>query len=264
MEQIPSGTSTHFVNAIEPKPIGKVGAALAKAQGAMSPPPKNKSNPFFNSKYADLADCIEHTKKPLTDNGLSISQVIDIEQGMYILRTLLIHTSGEFIESKYILSKGLTPQKFGSELTYARRYSFCAIIGISADDDDDANLATSPKSAASKPRSQTTAPQESKTPIMQQFESARSAQARGELPPLPGDLDGADEGLGAYEKSASFILQLGKKDHKNYGQPLSNIHRQDLHKLQAWLESKDSLDDKAQETLYHIKNFLMLDKELNQ
>ena len=118
--------------------IKELAAALAKAQSMYSHAKKENKNEYFKSNYADLASCIDAAKKPLADNGLSVAQVIDCAdgEGMW-LETILLHSSGEWISGKYPIKPSKPdPQSIGSALSYSRRYAFCAITGIAADDDD--------------------------------------------------------------------------------------------------------------------------------
>jgi ERF superfamily len=115
--------------------------ALSLAQGQMRHAILNKTNPHFRSKYADLASIIDAVRKPLTDNSLSWVQTITVQGERVFLITRLLHPSGECISSVHPLPSGVTPQAFGSALTYAKRYSLSSLLCISADDDDDANLA---------------------------------------------------------------------------------------------------------------------------
>ena len=124
--------------------LSKIAEALSKARSEMTSLIKDKENPFFNSKYASLASVYQTIKEPLFDNGLTLSQPFEIENCRHILRTLLIHKSGEYLESKMILPDLKDPQKIGSAITYYRRYSIMALIGISEEDeDDDGNSASS-------------------------------------------------------------------------------------------------------------------------
>ena len=118
--------------------IKELAVGLTKAQGAFNHAKKDVSNPFFKSKYADLASIIDAAKKPLADNGLSVVQVVDVtEAGIMVLETMLMHVSGEWISGKYPINPVKSdPQSVGSAITYARRYAFSAITGIAADDDD--------------------------------------------------------------------------------------------------------------------------------
>jgi hypothetical protein len=117
--------------------ISELAAALAAAQGMMENAVMNRVNPHFKSKYADLAAIFDAARKPLSANGLAIVQTI----GDGVLHTRLLHTSGQWIASEHPLPMSGRPQEIGSALTYARRYSLSALIGIAADEDDDANVA---------------------------------------------------------------------------------------------------------------------------
>lgn len=120
---------------------GALAAALSKAQAVMRSAKFNKTNPHFKNRYADLASIIEATRKPLTDNGLSITQATEVNGHGFGLRTTLRHSSGESVDSFYPLPASAKPQELGSALTYARRYSLSSIVCIAADDDDDAEAA---------------------------------------------------------------------------------------------------------------------------
>jgi hypothetical protein len=125
--------------------------ALCKAQSAMTAAVLNKVNPHFKSKYADLAAVLEAVRKPLTDNGLSITQTTECNSQHFFLSTTLLHTSGQWLRSEYPLPMNATPQQMGSALTYARRYSLSAITGIAADEDDDGNAAQQKKNGKAAP-----------------------------------------------------------------------------------------------------------------
>jgi hypothetical protein len=118
--------------------INELAAALAKAQGTMKAAHFNKTNPHFKNKYADLTAILEAVRHPLSENGLAIVQTPEIMDGAFCLVTRLLHSSGQYIAGEYPLPAQATPQQIGSAITYAKRYSLCAIVGISADDDDDA------------------------------------------------------------------------------------------------------------------------------
>lgn len=131
--------------------INEIAAALAKAQGVMKNAALNKVNPHFKSKYADLAGIRDTVIPSLTTNGISVVQTLDaMHDGVTMLLTRLIHTSGQWIESQCPILAGGDMQKMGSAITYARRYSLSAICGIAADEDDDANAAST--SQPSKPQ----------------------------------------------------------------------------------------------------------------
>lgn len=119
--------------------IGKLVGALAKAQGEMGAAKKDSENPFFKSRYADLAAIREACREPLAKHGLAVVQTfIPPQNGMpMVLVTTLAHESGEWIESRWpVVPVKDDPQGLGSASTYARRYSLQAIVGVPAEDDD--------------------------------------------------------------------------------------------------------------------------------
>lgn len=128
--------------------IGKITEALSTFQGSIVQPKLNKSvivttkqNGSYKFKYADLAACIGAAAPELQKNGLAVIQTI---QGNMLVTTLS-HKSGEFINSFLPLNpatmQSTSFQSIGSMITYLKRYAYCAILGIVADEDDDANAA---------------------------------------------------------------------------------------------------------------------------
>lgn len=131
--------------------VGKLAPALSKAQATIEAVAKDASNPFFKSKYADLASVWAAIRKPLTDNGLCILQEPSTNGVRLILTTTLLHSSGEYVRSalEFPVMKQ-DPQGYGSAITYARRYALGAIVGI-APEDDDGNAASGKTNAKSRP-----------------------------------------------------------------------------------------------------------------
>ena len=126
-------------------------AALAAAQGEMENASLNRENPHFKSKYADLASIRDATIPALSKNGLALIQYTEATERGLLLHTRLAHTSGEYIESTYPVIADLSkPHPTGSALTYAKRYSWAAICGISADEDDDGNAKQDETKGATK------------------------------------------------------------------------------------------------------------------
>lgn len=122
----------------------QITSALLKAQKEMMGAVKDAKNPFFKSNYATLNSVWEACKDALHNNDLVLLQPIDIIDGVQVLKTILMHTSGEQITSicPILCTKQNDPQAMGSAITYARRYSLASIIGIVTDDDDDGNKAS--------------------------------------------------------------------------------------------------------------------------
>lgn len=122
--------------------IGDLAAALAKAQGKITGALKDSSNPFFKSRYADLASVWDACRGPLSENGLAVVQLTESDDAGVYVSTTLAHLSGQWMRSRLRLSpKDSTPQGMGSAITYGRRYALAAIVGV-AQVDDDGNAAS--------------------------------------------------------------------------------------------------------------------------
>src|SRR5688572_27504037 len=94
--------------------INEIATALAKAQGEMSGAVKDAANPFFKSKYADLASVWDACRTPLATNGLAVVQSPEVVDGRVSLETLLLHTSGQWIRNTLTCSvKDDSPQTIG-------------------------------------------------------------------------------------------------------------------------------------------------------
>lgn len=127
--------------------IKELAAALAKAQGKIKGAVKDSSNPFFKSKYADLASVVEAIRAAFSENGLSYVQTVEPSDKEEVrVETVIMHSSGEWICCGVLnvpVSKA-DAQGFGSALTYARRYGLSAATGV-APEDDDGNAAAKAK-----------------------------------------------------------------------------------------------------------------------
>ena len=134
--------------------IKELASALNKAQSEMSGAKKGSNNPFFKSKYADLAEVINCAKDALHNNGLSISQFPIAEDNRAGVETILMHVSGEYLGNVLLLPCAKQdPQGAGSAITYARRYAYQSVLGIPSEDDDGATINKTP-AKATKPNSQ--------------------------------------------------------------------------------------------------------------
>ena len=121
--------------------IKNLAKALAKFQGEVKDPAKNEKNPFFKSKYVPLDALIEAVRPTLSANGLSIIQMPSGDGKTISLKTIILHESGEWIESdlfSLVIAKA-DAQGAGSGVTYARRYQLGAVLNIGWTDDDDGN-----------------------------------------------------------------------------------------------------------------------------
>ena len=134
--------------------ISKLAVSLVKFNSEVSKIVKDASNPFFKSNYVTLDRLIEATRPILQENGLVVMQSpLSKEDGSIGIQTLLIHESGEFIESEPIFmkpAKANDPQQAGSIISYMRRYSYQAILNLNTGEDDDANKSTGEENIKAK------------------------------------------------------------------------------------------------------------------
>jgi len=121
-----------------------ISQALVKFQAQLKPVSKDSENPFFKSSYADLSSILQAIMPVLSANGLALSQPMKVQDGGTILITRLIHESGESLESEMILPSHADPQKFGSLISYYKRYQLSALLSISTKDEDNDGNMTAP------------------------------------------------------------------------------------------------------------------------
>jgi hypothetical protein len=132
----------------------KLSSALIKFHASLKPIVKDAQNPFFKSDYLTLSGILDVVRPALALHGLAIAQPMRIELDRTILITKLIHESGEEMISEMILPTVQDPQKFGSLITYYKRYQLQALLGIStSDEDDDGNSVSQPQQTARPPES---------------------------------------------------------------------------------------------------------------
>ena len=125
------------MNVIQSESIKELATALCLAQAEMGGAVKESKNPFFKSSYADLTSVIKVVKEPFSNHGLSFVQ-LPVSGDQYVgVTTMLMHTSGEWLQSEYMLPMTKRdPQAAGSAITYARRYALQSLAGIPSVDDD--------------------------------------------------------------------------------------------------------------------------------
>ena len=122
----------------------EVTAALIKFQLEVPKIPFNKRVKYGTTDfgYADLATVLDTVRPVLNKHGLMISQAvdagIDANGTPYgVVRTMVVHESGEGLESKTYYDISGKPQDQGSRITYARRYASLGILGLVGEDDTD-------------------------------------------------------------------------------------------------------------------------------
>ena len=137
--------------------ISALSAALSEFQGKIKQPQmskevtvQTKGGSKYKFKYADLSACMAAAAPVLMETGLSVAQIVIDRK----LITLLTHKSGQWLKSEVGIGSASTYQDLGSAITYLKRYSYCAILGIVADDDDDANAACGNKAVMADLRPQ--------------------------------------------------------------------------------------------------------------
>lgn len=131
------------------KSIAKLAAALSKAQGEFGAVQAGRTGQTGHRKYqyADLNSFLTAVRPILSKYGLAVIQrpMPTTEDRAVCLETLLTHESGEWIGCELeLVAEDNTPQKIGSALTYARRYSLISMIGIAPEEDDDGKAASEP------------------------------------------------------------------------------------------------------------------------
>src|SRR5699024_5456683 len=137
--------------------ITELSKALAEFQKEVKQPLKDKNNPFFKSKYVPLENVVEAITDIAPNHGLSFVQwALNNDNGQVGVATILMHTSGEYIQFDPVFMKAekQTPQGYGALITYIKRYTLSAIFGITSDQDDDANQSSQSQPVEKKTQKQ--------------------------------------------------------------------------------------------------------------
>lgn len=118
--------------------------SLAALQGEVPTITKDSINPHFKNRYASLETIMETIRPLLAKHGFAwVTMPSTNDAGEPTLKYSLMHAGGEHLDGEMKLMLGsTTAQAQGSALTYARRYSIMAVLGLVADEDDDGNAAT--------------------------------------------------------------------------------------------------------------------------
>ena len=136
--------------------IKNLAAALAAAQAEMPVAVFDATNPFLKSKYASLGAVIQASRPILAKHKLSLVQFPISDAASIGVESILTHESGEFVAERILIplteEKGKTKvQCAGSTLTYLRRYSWAAILGMYSDEDGDGGSPVQAFSAKAAP-----------------------------------------------------------------------------------------------------------------
>ena len=118
--------------------MNELAKSLVKAQAAMSHAAKDAKNPHFKSAYSSLASVIDAVRPALSANGLAFVQKLHTADGGVSVETVLVHESGQELSCGvlFIPATKQDAQGYGSAISYAKRYSLQAALGIASEDDD--------------------------------------------------------------------------------------------------------------------------------
>ena len=124
---------------VPPKPDhATLAEALLAAQQEMPAVERNAENPHFKSKFTSLDHLLSKVRPVLNQHGLVLVQAPDLQEGQAVLRTIIIHSSGEQMHFAAPLNPAKNdPQGQGAAITYMRRYSIAAMLAIADQEDDD-------------------------------------------------------------------------------------------------------------------------------
>lgn len=164
---------------------GKLDAALAKAQGEIEAASKDKTNPAFKSRYADLTAVWAACRPALAKHGISLTQwPVHAEDGRVHMVTRIAH-GGEWIRAHFSIPvTKQDPQGYGSAIQYAKRYTLAAALGVVADEDDDGNAASARQAPRQEPARAPEQPKPTESladTILRKFSEAESADAFEDL-----------------------------------------------------------------------------------
>jgi hypothetical protein len=149
--------------------ISEIAAALSRAQGMIDDASKASANPFFKSKYADLAAVRAVIREPLAVCDLAIVQAPRVVDGGAEVETLIMHKSGEFLSETLFMPAGKAdPHGYASAITYARRIGIMSLLCLASYDDDGNNAVESVKATAPK-----------KTPTAELIRDGEAASEKG-------------------------------------------------------------------------------------
>lgn len=114
---------------------------FGKAQAEFPTLPKDKNG--YNYKYTDLETVISTLRPILAKYNIGFMQALTtLENGRWAITTRLFNNAGEWIEDTtplpdVNLAKGNAAQNVGAAITYMKRYTLCAFLGVACDEDPD-------------------------------------------------------------------------------------------------------------------------------
>lgn len=159
--------------------MAKIAKALAAFQAEVKDPARDGENPHFKSKYVTIDKLLDAVRPMAAKHGISIVQSTGGNGQDIGVTTMILHESGEWLMTDALTIRPVqnNPQGCMSAITYARRYSLSAALGVAWDDDDDGNAASAP---APKAETKSAQPKQDKNYWMrkvQEIAKARSLNA---------------------------------------------------------------------------------------
>lgn len=138
-------------------------ADLGKAQAEFPTLPKDSNG--YNYKYTNLDTVISTLRPILSKFNIGFMQSLTTtENGRMAITTRLFNSAGEWLEDTtplpdVSLQKGNAAQNVGAAITYMKRYTLCAMLGVSCDEDQDGKPDGNPEFNARNQKPQNNAPQ---------------------------------------------------------------------------------------------------------
>lgn len=205
-------TPTAEPQVIHSDEIGELAAAMAAAQAEFPAIKKTHTatvvgqtaagKPYkYEYTYADLTDVLDATRPALSKHGLAVTQpIVRAAYGPQVV-TMLLHKSGQKLQSEYSLrlAEGVkdSPQAWGSAITYARRYSLCGLLGVAGEEDDDGTAATAP-GETTRGRTRGDSSNQPKSPAAQPAANVEKAPNIAQLQAKIAELNSLGDLMGAY------------------------------------------------------------------
>lgn len=123
---------------------GDIAKALIGIQAEVQALGKTAKNDHFKNTYAPLDEVMDNALPLLSKHKLGLMQWPITVDDKHFLHTVLLHESGSNLQADIeLLLVKKDPQGLGSAITYTRRQTVMAILGLSAkDEDDDGNKAS--------------------------------------------------------------------------------------------------------------------------
>lgn len=129
-----------------------------KAQAEFPKLQKDGENPHFRSSFITLDNLLAKVLPVLNKNGLMMMQGVTTLDGQPALKTMITDGTDVVETTMLLMMKSNDPQGQGSAITYARRYSLMAILGLAAGEDDDGNAANEAENHRQEYERQKTSP----------------------------------------------------------------------------------------------------------